>query len=539
MSTVSGPAGRFCLVVVAAMVTVVPASAPNGWAGDALGVLPAVRGAMASVAVAPGSYTGLGFDACAAPSTETMQAWLASPYRAIGIYIGGINRGCTQPNLTASWVSTQQAAGWHLMPLYMGLQAPCTTSNKRYRIEPARAAAQGKAEADDAANQAAALGLSLDSVVINDMEAYQAGNAACRTAVLSYEGAWTAQLHQRGYLSGFYSSLSSGVADQVAAYNTLSYNRPDYLDFARWDGVVTVSEPTIPSNYWGVHRRIKQYQGGHDETWGGVTINIDNDYLDVAPLPRTPFGDFNGNGWSDVITRQSTTGRLYLYSGNGVGLGAAWQIGIGWNGMNAIVRYGDFNRDGYEDIIAREASTGYLWLYRWSGSGFLSRLRIGTGWNAMRELTAAGDLNRDGYPDLLAVNSSTGVLYLYPGRGTGFGTRVQVGTGWNSMDELVGIGDADRDGRVDLYARLKSTGDLYFYPGKTSGVGFGTRQRIGTGWSGMRDLTGVGDMNRDGYPDLVAVGVSNGGLYRYLGRGPLLGSTLVIGSSWSANRPLL
>ena len=46
---------------------------------------------------------------------------------------------------------------------------------------------------------------------------------------------------------------------------------------------------------------MKQYRGGHPETYGGVTINIDNDYLDVAPLPSARFADFTGNGWSDLL----------------------------------------------------------------------------------------------------------------------------------------------------------------------------------------------------------------------------------------------
>ena len=50
----------------------------------------------------PDAFTGLGFDACAAPSSRTMTAWAASPYRAIGVYIGGSNRGCSQPNLTST-----------------------------------------------------------------------------------------------------------------------------------------------------------------------------------------------------------------------------------------------------------------------------------------------------------------------------------------------------------------------------------------------------------------------------------------------------
>src|SRR6187399_1269911 len=37
----------------------------------------------------PEAFTGLGFDACAAPSSRMMTAWAASPYRGIGVYIGG------------------------------------------------------------------------------------------------------------------------------------------------------------------------------------------------------------------------------------------------------------------------------------------------------------------------------------------------------------------------------------------------------------------------------------------------------------------
>ena len=51
--------------------------------------------------VQPGTFAGYAFDACTAPSNEAMVAWkAASPYRAIGIYFGGVNRGCTQANLT-------------------------------------------------------------------------------------------------------------------------------------------------------------------------------------------------------------------------------------------------------------------------------------------------------------------------------------------------------------------------------------------------------------------------------------------------------
>lgn len=228
----------------------------------------------------PGTFTGLGFDTCAAPSGSAMTAWLQSPYRAIGIYIGGVNRGCEQRNLTKAWVADQQAKGWRFFPLYVGLQAPCTTYQRR--IDPAQAAAQGRAAADDAVTKARGLGLVARSTIILDMERYPSGNAACSTAVLTFSSAWTARLHDHGYLSGLYTDTrSAGLPDHVAAYSRPGHLRPDVLDFANWNGVRTTSDPAVPATHWAPKRRMKQYQGDHHETWGGVRINIDSNYLDL------------------------------------------------------------------------------------------------------------------------------------------------------------------------------------------------------------------------------------------------------------------
>jgi glycoside hydrolase-like protein/VCBS repeat protein len=490
----------------------------------------------------PGTFNGYGFDACTAPSSASMQAWLASPYRAVGIYFGGGNRACLQPNLTAAWVSEQQAAGWHLMPIYLGLQASCTTSTKRYLIDNSQAAAQGRAQAQDAATQAAALGLARESVLIFDMEAYRTDDAACRAGVLAFLSAWTAKLHDLGYLSGFYSSMSSGVAHQVAAYSTAGYVRPDYLDFARWDLAETVADSGLPATYWAPQRRMKQYRGGHLETWGGVTINIDNDYLDVAPLPLAGFGDFTGNGWSDLLIRATSNGTLASYPGNGTALDltAGRVLGTGWAAMDAIVRIGDLDQDGHEDVVARQTSTGQLWFYPGTGTGLAARKQIAGGWGGLREITAIGDLNGDGYPDLLAAQTSDKSLYLYPGQaGATLGPRVLVGSGgWDAMSELAGAGDFNHDGYADLVARLTSAGTLYFYAGRAAG--FAPRVSMGTGWGALRDLVGVGDFNRDGHPDLAAVGTANGTVYLYPGYGAAgFRARVPIGTGFGARTPLL
>ena len=499
--------------------------------------------AAASIGPAPGNYAGSGFDACTAPASNVMDTWLgSSPYQAVGIYMGGVNRGCAQPLLTAQWVNAQESAGWHLLPIYMGLQPYCTTSTKPYRFTSADAATSGRAAADDAVVQAQALGLGTGATIYSDIEAYSPTDSACTTAVLTYQSQWTQRLHDYGYLSGFYSSLGSGVRDQVAAYDSTSYVRPDYLWFARYDGVATVSDPSIPSSYW-LHRRIKQYRGGAPETYGGQTLNVDRDQFDVGPMPSViPFGDFTGDGFSDLIARENSSGKLYLYPGNGTGFPAMVQIGSGWNAMDSITRHGAFSQGASEDVIAREKATGALWLYLGDKElvGFPARVKIGLrGWNGMREITAVGDFDGDGFADLLAVESSTGNLYFYPGHGTSLGARRLIGTGWNAMDELVGIGDFTRDGHADLIARDRANGDLWLYPGTGDG-GLPYRVRIGTGWNSMRDLVSIGDFNHDGTNDLLAVESATGNLFLYPGVGTSFPIRAQAGSGWTTNyTPLL
>jgi hypothetical protein len=501
--------------------------------------------AQALTGPSPGTFAGRGFDACTAPAQDVMTAWLASsPYRAVGIYMGGNNRGCAQPQLTATWVNAQRTAGWHLLPIYFGSQPFCTTSSKPNRFTAANAVTTARAEANDAVVQARALGLSPGSTIFNDIENYRTDDPTCRTAVLNYQSVWTGRVHEQGFLSGFYSSLGSGIADQVAVYNSSAYLRPDYLWFARYDGVATVSDASIPSTFW-LHRRIKQYRSPASppppipsETYGNKTVSVDRDQVDVTPLRATPVGDFNGNGWSDLLVRQTSTGTLLMYPGNGSRFGSPIGLGGGWNSRNAITRLGDFDRDGHEDVISRDTA-GALWLSRGSGSGFSARLKIGTsGWNTLRELTPVGDLNGDGFPDLVAIRSSDGALFLYPGHGTSLGPRRQIGRGWNNLSELAGVGDFERDGRVDLVARQNVTGDLWLYRG--TGTAVGAQLRIGTGWKGLRDLVGVGDFDRDGFNDLIAVNSATGQLFRFPGRGTALGSGILIGSGWTTGlRPLL
>ncbi|HZU55397.1 MAG TPA: DUF1906 domain-containing protein [Actinocrinis sp.] len=230
-------------------------------------------------------YTGNGFDACTAPSLPAMTAWQkSSGYHALGIYIGGLNRACAQGNLTASWVGSVVRMGWHLAPVYVGRQAPCSRLPHLKLIDPKTATAQAVDAADDAANRAAALGIARGSAIYFDLESYPRKNAACTNTALSYLGTWTQRMHAHGYLAGFYSSAGSGITDLVAA-GLPGHVLPDALWIARWDNKSTVQDAAVPSRAWTPHQRIKQFAGAHKESYGGVALNVDKDFLD-GPVAR-------------------------------------------------------------------------------------------------------------------------------------------------------------------------------------------------------------------------------------------------------------
>ena len=220
-------------------------------------------------------YIGGGFDTCAAPTAAVMRNWLASPYRAVGIYIGGVNRACAQANLTAGWITTIQQQGWHYFPFYAGLQATCVLAGGDALINPKKAAAEGKAAAIDAASQAGSLGIPHGTPIIYDMEAY----AGCGSQVVKFLSGWDSELHALGYLAAIYESFSN-IADLVNASKTMT--EPDVIHYADWDGKATTRSSYMPASMWTNHQRIHQYQGGHNESWGGSVINIDNDQLDTV-----------------------------------------------------------------------------------------------------------------------------------------------------------------------------------------------------------------------------------------------------------------
>jgi hypothetical protein len=218
------------------------------------------------------NYHGLGFDACAAPSARAMSAWYRhSPYGAVGIYIGGSDRACDQANLTSAWVRRQAAAGWRFIPMYAGPQAAFG--------ELKSPAGQGPRAAADAVAQAQALGFGPRTPIYYDMEAYPARDTGVALRFLS---AWTRALHRLGYLSGVYSSSRSGVIDLARQYSGHRYTMPDVIYDALWNGSANVLDKVYRRKAWPLDHRLHQFSGNDTQTFGGVSMDVDKNFLNVG-----------------------------------------------------------------------------------------------------------------------------------------------------------------------------------------------------------------------------------------------------------------
>lgn len=250
---------------------------------------------------------------------------------------------------------------------------------------------------------------------------------------------------------------------------------------------IAVSGSTFQSRF-GLKSRLFTISGA---TTPATTVTRGNAY---ATFPRT----FDGRSRVDLALI-SAEGELRRYPVVKGVLGGPVTIGTGLGQYAQVASVGDWNGDGYADVVVRTRAEQLL-LLRGGRSG-LGRTGVAIPGGAdLRSVAGVGDVNGDGFPDL-ATLTDTGDVWFTLGNGrTGRLRAVRISSGWSGHDWLRGVGDFDRDGRADL---VSLAGDrLLLHRGTASGVA--RPVTLATGWSGFANLTSVGDVTGDGRVDLVA-----------------------------------
>jgi hypothetical protein len=118
------------------------------------------------------------------------------------------------------------------------------------------------------------------SVIYYDLEHYDVGNEECNLAAQAFVNGWVERMNELGMIGGIYST--GRPLSQFAALP----NPPAVIWAAHWIYRTYQSEANVwdvfglSNELWNNRQRLRQYAGGHDETWGEVKLTIDSNVMD-------------------------------------------------------------------------------------------------------------------------------------------------------------------------------------------------------------------------------------------------------------------
>jgi hypothetical protein len=285
----------------------------------------------------------------------------------------------------------------------------------------------------------------------------------------------------------------------------------------------------IASGSYGGGVKVWSGDGGGSWSEESTGLPLSGMFTDVA------LGDLDDDGMLDLAAAQMHTGvRTWRDAGTPDALG-------GWNpiaspttsGLYWSVDVGDLDRDGKLDILAASEGNG---IQLWTGDG-------GNGWSEISSWTspdlptsgsyrsvAFGEIEHNGYPDVVAGSGDGGGLHVWLFRDASAWNERSTGLPSGGTYLGIDLGDFDNNGTLDIAGAGEGLG-VRAWAAKDfdTGSGYWDPSSSGLPSTGTYNCVALGDLNSDGYLDLVA-GSAGSGVLVWQGDG---------GGGWTAQADVI
>lgn len=209
-------------------------------------------------------------------------------------------------------------------------------------------------------------------------------------------------------------------------------------------------------------------------------------------------GDMNSDGFQDLVYSHFDTEELFWLENDGLANFGDPQLVFDGTGAEVNIGVADLNEDGFDDIFC--AAVNKISVYFNDGLGtFGDQLILSDGTITPVDIVAF-DMNSDGDKEIFVSNSTfdTEVFYYENIGGTTFSEASSLGVitgGISNFDN----GDLNNDGFIDLVVLTQGSSVVYWF--QNEGASFGPSEFLGAGPSGCKGLNVV-DLDLDGDLDI-------------------------------------